>query len=210
MEQLSGQDAMFLHAELDGLPQHIGGVSIYNQDTAPDGVVRFKQILSMLESRLHLSPIFRRKLATVPLGLGRPYWVEDPDFDLEYHVRHIALPKPGDWRQLCILSARLHSQPLRRDKPLWEIYVIEGLTNVEGLPPNCFAMLLKVHHCAMDGATGAQFMNIMHDLSPEVTDPGKPPPWIVERPSKARMLTRAYIDMWKLAEERARELDGLD
>ena len=197
MEQLSGQDAMFLHAELDGLPQHIGGVSIYNQDTAPDGVVRFKQILSMLESRLHLSPIFRRKLATVPLGLGRPYWVEDPDFDLEYHVRHIALPKPGDWRQLCILSARLHSQPLRRDKPLWEIYVIEGLTNVEGLPPNCFAMLLKVHHCAMDGATGAQFMNIMHDLSPEVTDPGKPPPWIVERPSKARMLTRAYIDMWK-------------
>ena len=197
MEQLSGQDAMFLHAELDGLPQHIGGVSIYNQDTVPDGVVRFKQILSMLESRLHLSPIFRRKLATVPLGLGRPYWVEDPDFDLEYHVRHIALPKPGDWRQLCILSARLHSQPLRRDKPLWEIYVIEGLNNVEGLPPNCFAMLLKVHHCAMDGATGAQFMNIMHDLSPEVADPGKPPPWIVERPSKTRMLTRAYIDMWK-------------
>ena len=197
MEQLSGQDAMFLHAELDGLPQHIGGVSIYNQDTVPDGVVRFKQILSMLESRLHLSPIFRRKLATVPLGLGRPYWVEDPDFDLEYHVRHIALPKPGDWRQLCILSARLHSQPLRRDKPRWENYVIEGLNNGEGLPPNCFALLLKVHHCAMDGATGAQFMNIMHDLSPEVTDPGKPPPWIVERPSKARMLTRAYIDMWK-------------
>jgi hypothetical protein len=75
MEQLSGQDAMFLHAELDGLPQHIGGVSIYDQSTAPDGMVRFKQILAMLESRLHLSPIFRRKLATVPMGLGRPYWV---------------------------------------------------------------------------------------------------------------------------------------
>ncbi|MEP1471894.1 MAG: wax ester/triacylglycerol synthase family O-acyltransferase [Halieaceae bacterium] len=197
MEQLSGQDAMFLHAELDGLPQHIGGVSIYDQSTAPDGMVRFKQILAMLESRLHLSPIFRRKLATVPMGLGRPYWVEDPDFDLEYHVRHIALPKPGDWRQLCILSARLHSQPLRRDKPLWEMYIIEGLNNIEGIPPNCFALLLKVHHCAMDGATGAQFMNIMHDLSPETTHPGKPPPWIVERPSRARMLGRAYIDAWK-------------
>jgi len=197
MEQLSGQDAMFLHAELDGLPQHIGGVSIYDQSTAPDGIVRFKQILAMLESRLHLSPIFRRKLATVPMGLGRPYWVEDPDFDLEYHVRHIALPKPGDWRQLCILSARLHSQPLRRDKPLWEMYIIEGLNNIEGIPPNCFALLLKVHHCAMDGATGAQFMNIMHDLGPETKDPGKAPPWIVERPSRTRMLGRAYLDAWK-------------
>jgi len=194
MQQLSGQDAMFLHAELDGLPQHIGGVSIYDQSTAPDGKVRFKQILSMLESRLHLSPIFRRKLAFVPYGLGRPYWVEDPDFDLEYHVRHIALPKPGDWRQLCILTARIHSQPLRRDKPMWEMYVIEGLHNMEGYPPNCFALLLKVHHCAMDGATGTQFMNIVHDLSPEIRDPGKAPPWIVERPSRARMLGQAYID----------------
>ncbi|MEH6571085.1 MAG: wax ester/triacylglycerol synthase family O-acyltransferase [Halioglobus sp.] len=197
MEQLSGQDAMFLHAELDGLPQHIGGVSIYNQDTAEDGVVRFKQILEMLDSRVHLSPIFRRKLAFVPGGLGRPYWVEDPDFDLEYHVRHIALPKPGDWRQLCILAARIHSQPLTRDRPLWEMYVIEGLNNVEGLPKNCFAVLLKVHHCAMDGATGAQFNNIVHDLTPETKQPEPAGPWLVNRPSKARMLGRAYLDAWK-------------
>lgn len=197
MQQLSGQDAMFLHAEIDGLPQHIGGVSIYDQSTAPGGKVRFKQILAMLESRLHLSPIFRRKLAFVPLGLGRPYWVEDPDFDLEYHVRHIALPKPGDWRQLCILAARIHAVPLRRDKPMWEMYVIEGLNNVEGYPPGCFALLLKVHHCAMDGATGTQFMNIVHDLTPETTDPGKAPPWIVERPSTVRMLAQAYLDAWK-------------
>jgi diacylglycerol O-acyltransferase len=201
MEQLSGQDAMFLHAELDGLPQHIGGVSIYNQDTAEGCVVRFKQILEMLEGRVHLSPIFRRKLAPVPGGLGRPYWVEDPDFDLEYHVRHIALPKPGDWRQLCILAARIHSQPLTRGRPLWEMYVIEGLNNVEGLPNNCFAVLLKVHHCAMDGATGAQFMNIVHDLTPETIQPSPAGPWIVSRPSKARMLGRAYIDAWKKPSE---------
>ncbi len=197
MQQLSGQDAMFIHAELDGLPQHIGGVSIYDQSTAPGGKVRFKQILAMLESRLHLSPIFRRKLAFVPYNLGRPYWVEDEDFDLEYHVRHIALPKPGDWRQLCILTARLHSQPLRRDKPLWEIYVIEGLNHIEGYPPGCFALLLKVHHCAMDGATGTQFMNIVHDLTPEIRDVGPPTPWLVERPSMARMLGRAYLDAWR-------------
>jgi len=188
---------MFLHSEIDGLPQHIGGVSIYDQSTAPDGEVRFKQILSMLERRQHLSPIFRRKLAFVPGNLGRPYWVEDPDFDIEYHVRHIALPKPGDWRQLCILAARIHSQPLRRDKPMWEMYVIEGLNNVEGYPNGCFALLLKVHHCAMDGATGTQFMNIVHDMTPETSDPGEPPPWMVERPSRTRMLGRAYLDAWR-------------
>jgi diacylglycerol O-acyltransferase len=197
MQQLSGQDAMFLHAELDGLPQHIGCVNIYDQSTAPNGKVRFKQILKMLQSRVHLSPIFRRKLAFVPYNLGRPYWVEDPDFDMEYHVRHIALPKPGDWRQLCILTARIHSQPLRRDKPMWEIYVIEGLNNIEGYPPKCFALLMKVHHCAMDGATGTQFMNIVHDLTPETRDVGAAPPWLVERPSVARMLGQAYIDAWR-------------
>lgn len=197
MQQLSGQDAMFLHAELDGLPQHIGGVSIYDQSTAPGGKVRFKQILSMLEDRVHLSPIFRRKLFFVPYNLGRPYWVEDEDFDMEYHVRHIALPQPGDWRQLCILTARIHSQPLRRDKPLWEIYVIEGLNKVEGYPPGCFALLMKVHHCAMDGATGTQFMNIVHDLSPEIQEADEAPPWIVERPSTLRVLGQAYIDAWR-------------
>ncbi len=197
MDQLSGQDAMFLHAELDGLPQHIGGVSIYDQSTAEGGKVRYKQILAMLEDRVHLSPIFRRKLAFVPYNLGRPYWVEDADFDMEYHVRHIALPKPGDWRQLCILAARIHAVPLRRDKPMWEMYIIEGLNNIEGYPPNCFAVLLKVHHCAMDGATGTQFMNIVHDLTPETRVYGESHPWIVERPSTPRMLGRAYLDAWR-------------
>lgn len=197
MDQLSGQDAMFLHAELDGLPQHIGGVSIYDQSTAEGGKVRYKQILAMLEDRVHLSPIFRRKLQFVPYNLGRPYWVEDPDFDMEYHVRHIALPKPGDWRQLCILAARIHAQPLRRDKPMWEMYVIEGLNNIEGYPPNCFALLLKVHHCAMDGATGTQFMNIVHDMTPETRTFGESPPWVIERPSMARMLGKAYLDAWR-------------
>jgi diacylglycerol O-acyltransferase / wax synthase len=197
MQQLSGQDAMFVHSELKGLPQHIGGVTIYDQSTAPGGAVRFKQILAMLEARSHLSPIFRRKLVSVPLGLGQPYWVDDPGFDLEYHVRHIALPKPGDWRQLCILAARLHSMPLSRDKPLWEMYIIEGLDAVEGLPKNCFALLLKVHHAAMDGASGPQFMNVMHDLAPQTAEVAPAPAWNPEPASKVRMLGKAYLDAWK-------------
>ncbi len=194
MQQLSGQDAMFLHVELDGLPQHIGGVSIYDQSTAPGGKVRFKQILALLKSRLHLSPIFRRKLLTVPWGLDRPYWIEDPDFDLEYHVRHIALPAPGDWRQLCILNSRLHSQPLVRDKPLWEMYVIEGLNNVEGLPPNCFAVMTKIHHAAMDGASGAQMFGLIHDLSPEVQEVEPGPLHTERQPNNIELLTRAYVN----------------
>ncbi len=205
MQQLSGQDAMFIHSELDALPQHIGGVTIYDQSTVPGRKkVRFKEILALLEDRVHLSPIFRRKLVTVPLGLGQPYWVEDPDFDMEYHVRHIALPQPGNWRQLCILVARLHSQPLPRDKPLWEMYVIEGLNNVEGLPKNCFAVMLKVHHAAMDGATGAQFTSIMHDLSPEVRVFNEYDDWTGERASNLKMLGNAYVDAWRKPMEVAR------
>lgn len=198
MQQLSGQDAMFVHAELEGIPQHIGGVSIYDQSTAPGGKVRFKDILALLQSRVHLSPIFRRKLVNVPLGLGQPYWVDDPHFDLEYHVRHIALPKPGDWRQLCILAARIHSRPLARDKPLWEMYIIEGLDRVHGLPKHCFGMLLKVHHAAMDGATGSRFMSLMLDPSPVPADVEPAPPWEPEVPSSVSMLGRAYLDAWKM------------
>ncbi len=197
MQQLSGQDAMFLHTELDGLPQHIGGVSIYDQSTAKDGIVRFKEILTLIQSRAHLSPIFRRKLVTVPFALDKPYWAEDPNFDIEYHVRHIALPKPGNWRQLCILVARLHSRPLSRDKPLWEIYVIEGLDNVEGLPPGCFALLIKVHHSAMDGPSGIEFMSAIHDLSPEPEPRGAAPPPVLENPSMIGLLGRAYLNGWR-------------
>ncbi|NRB38693.1 MAG: wax ester/triacylglycerol synthase family O-acyltransferase [Pseudomonadales bacterium] len=197
MQQLSGQDAMFLSAELDGLPQHVGGVSIYDQSSAPNGVVRFKEILAHLQSRVHLSPIFTHKLLEVPLGLDTPYWVEDPDFDIEYHVRHIALPKPGNWRQLCILVSRLHSRPLSRDKPLWEMYVIEGLDNVEGLPKGSFALLQKVHHAAMDGPKGVEFMTAIHDITNIPDDRGSAPPREFDEPSKANLLGKAYINALK-------------
>jgi WS/DGAT/MGAT family acyltransferase len=192
MQQLSGQDAMFLHAELKGLPQHIGGVSIYDQSTAPGGIVRFKDILAIVENRMHLSPIFTRKLQDAPGGWDNPYWVEDPHFDIEYHVRHIALPKPGDWRQLCIMAARIHSQPLDRRRPLWEMYVIGGLDNVEGLPKGCFAVLTKVHHAAMDGATGALFAAAIHDLSPEVRVYDKQPPRTVHNVSRFELAFNTY------------------
>lgn len=195
MQQLTGPDAMFLHMELDRFPMQIGGVSIYDQSTSPGGVVRFKDILALFESRLDRSPIFRRKLAEVPLNLDQPYWVDDPNFDLEFHVRHIALPQPGDWRQLCIQVARLHARPLDRKRPLWEAYVIEGLNSLEGVPPGSFALYLKVHHAAIDGASGVRFFGAFNDTGP-TQEPGQPPaPWQPEaEPGNVKLLLRAYLN----------------
>ncbi|HEX9294015.1 MAG TPA: wax ester/triacylglycerol synthase domain-containing protein, partial [Gemmatimonadales bacterium] len=110
MQQLSGLDASFLYFETANAPMHVGFIMIYDQSTAPGGRVTFRGILTNIEKRLHLTRCFRQRLAYVPLNLDHPYWIDDPDFDLEFHVRHIALPQPGDWRQLCIQVARLHSR----------------------------------------------------------------------------------------------------
>ena len=114
--------------------------------------------IAHVEARLALNPLLRRKLVRVPLELDYPYWVEDEHFDLEYHMRHGRLPEPGDWRQFCIHMSRYHSRPLDMSKPLWEIYVVEGLDNIEGLPPGCYAVAIKVHHAAVDGASLMRFL----------------------------------------------------
>jgi diacylglycerol O-acyltransferase / wax synthase len=166
MQQLTGLDASFLYFETANAPMHVGFIMIYDQSTAPGGRVTFRGILTNIEKRLHLARCFRERLAYVPLNLDHPYWIEDPDFDLEFHVRHIALPRPGDWRQLCIQVARLHSRPLDHNHPLWEVYVIEGLDNVPGLPKGSFAIVGKIHHAAIDGVTGAEILAALHDLEP--------------------------------------------
>ena len=133
MQQLSPMDASFVYMETPSTPMHIGSLAIYDPSTSPNGKLRFKEVLEFIEGRLDGAWAFRRRLVRVPFDLDHPYWIEDPDFDLEYHVRHVALPEPGDWRQLCILAARLHSRALDLTKPLWEFTVIEGLDNIEGL-----------------------------------------------------------------------------
>lgn len=166
MEQLSGLDAMFIHAELHGMPMHISSLSIYDPSTTPSGSLSFKEILDLFEQKVQRNiPILRCRLKQVPLNLDQPYWVEDPNFDLVYHIRHIALPKPGTWQKLCSLTANLHAQPLNRDRPLWEAYVIDGLDNIDGIPPGSFAIMLKVHHAIMDGRTGMAIYKQLHTLS---------------------------------------------
>jgi len=214
MQQLSGQDASFVYLETPHTPMHIGSVGIYDPSTAPGGFVRFKDILSFIESRLGGARSFRQRLVRVPFDLDHPYWIEDPEFVIEFHVRHIALPKPGDWRQLCIQVARLHSRPLDLNKPLWEFTIVEGLDNVEGLPPGCFALVAKVHHAAIDGMSGVEMSAAVHDLDPNKTPPEKPDDWRPENmPRVADLLTRSYfnslIQPMRVMETIGRSLPGM-
>jgi len=194
MQQLSGGDALFLKVEMDNCPMHIGGVSIYDQSTAPGGKVRFKNILKTFASRLDRSAIFRRKLLHAPMNMDQPYWIDDEDFDLEFHVRHIALPKPGDWRQLCIQVARLHARPLDQSHPLWEAYIIEGLNHIEGVPAGSFAVYIKAHHCALDGITGLRFFGAINDITaePPALDAAD---WKAKpKPSYSQLMGKAYLN----------------
>ena len=194
MEQLTEMDDNFLQQETAQTPLHISPVIVYDQSHRKGDRVRFKEILTVFERNLHKSAIFRRKLAGGAFGLDTPYWVEDPDFDLEFHVRHIALPKPGDWRQLCILLARLQSRGLDMKRPLWEAYVIEGLSGVQGLPDNSFAIMLKIHHAAIDGISGAEIITAIHSLTDEIEPPEVADSWEGERdPSDWYVWSRAYL-----------------
>ena len=195
MEQLSGLDSAFLYLETPRTPMHIGSIAIYDPSTAPNSFVRFKDILNFIDSRMHLAKSFRRKIANVPLSLDYPYWVDDADFDLEYHVRHIALPQPGDWRQLCIQASRLHSRPLDLSKPLWEFTVIEGLNNISGVPKGSYAIVSKIHHAAIDGVSGVDIANAVHSIDPGGAIAAPERPWIPERtPTSVELLARAQVN----------------
>ena len=195
MKQLSGHDAAFLYLETPNA--HMAGTTlmIYDQSSAPGGRVTFKGILQDIEERLHLARSFRQRLCWVPLNYDHPYWIEDRNFDLEYHVRHIALPKPGDWRQLCIQTARLLSRPLDLSKPLWEMYVIEGLDNVEGVAPGSFALVLKTHHAAIDGVSGMELLSAIHDPSADASPTRPEKEWKPEdAPPAWQLLARANVN----------------
>ncbi|WP_273677987.1 WS/DGAT/MGAT family O-acyltransferase [Erythrobacter fulvus] len=195
MRQLQGMDASFVALETRNSPMHIGSILVYNPQTAPGGFVRFKDILQFIGERAQLSRTMRQRLVRVPFDLDYPYWVEDPDFDLEYHVRHVALPKPGDWRQLCIQAARIFARPLDLARPPWEFTVVEGLDNIPGFAKGSFAMVTKVHHAAIDGMSGIDLMEALHTLRPNDPPPATPDNWKPERiPNPIELLGKSYFN----------------
>ena len=189
MRQLSGMDASFLNLETPVQQGHVAGVVVVDPTTAPNGF-GFAAVRELIASRLHLLPPFRRRLVEVPFGVDHPYWIEDPDFDLDFHLRHIAVPAPGGKRQLADLVARLHERPLDRSRPLWEIYVIEGLED------GYVATFTKLHHAAVDGVSGAEILTILLDATPEGRELADDDSWRPDRvPGQMELLARGWVGM---------------
>jgi diacylglycerol O-acyltransferase len=163
MQQLSGLDASFLAMETANTTGHVGGLSVLDPSDAP-APLNLARLTEVMAERLPLVPVLRQKLLEVPLGLDQPYWIDDPDFDIEYHVREIALPRPGSDAQLNEQVSRLHARPLDRSKPLWELYLITGLARKRA------AVYTKIHHAAIDGASGVELLTVLFDLSPAGRD----------------------------------------
>ncbi len=160
-DRLSAIDASFLHQERDNSHMHVGAVTIF-EGPPPS----YEEFLDSIRARLHLVPRYRQKLETPRLQTGRPLWVDDPSFNLEFHVRQTALPRPGAEGQLMALAARVFSQRLDRSKPLWELWMIEGVEPAEPGGARRFALISKTHHALIDGVSGIDLATVLFDLSP--------------------------------------------
>ena len=199
-DRLTGLDASFLHLEDGAAHMHVAGVMIF--EGSPPA---YDDLLEAIERRLGLVPRYRQRLAFVPLGQGRPKWVDDPHLNLRYHVRSTALPAPGSEQQLKDLAGRVFAQQLDRDKPLWEIWLVEGL---EG---DRFAMLSKTHHALVDGISGVDIMSVLFDTSPEPaapTDTGER--WLPRPlPSSAQLLGEALMERATIPGELVRSVRSI-
>ena len=183
-DRLTGLDSSFLHLEDGPAHMHVASTLIF-EGPAPD-YVEFRE---HIRSRLHLVPRFRQKLRFVPFGQGRPIWVDDPQFNLDYHVRHTALPEPGSEQQLRTLAARVFSQRLDRTKPVWELWLADGLRDGR------FAIVGKSHHCLVDGVSGMDITTVLFDTQPEPAPQPEPEPWAPPpEPSDAQVLGRALVE----------------
>lgn len=186
MQPLAGLDASFLTLETPTVHMHVGSVAVI------EGSLRFEAFRDLLAARIHLMPTFRQRLMQVPLSFDHPYWVDDPHFNLDMHLQHIALPRPGGWRQLRTLASRLFSQPLDHSRPLWEIVFVEGLDTIPQVPPGSVAIIAKIHHAAIDGVSGVDIMGLLFDLSPEPRAVTPPPPYNpAPIPSEMALMTQS-------------------
>jgi len=204
-DRLSALDASFLHLESPETPMHVGSLGIFEGAPFLDGSGRFRlaEVRALVASRLHLIPRFRMRLMTVPMEQGRPIWVDDDRFDISYHVRLTALPKPGTWEQLLTLTGRIEAQVLDRSHPLWELWFVEGL---EG---GRVALVQKTHHALVDGVSGVDVATVLLDFTPEPTVPDAPA-WLPRpAPSSSRLLKDSLVERGTEPTEMARSVRSL-
>ncbi|HEX9258647.1 MAG TPA: wax ester/triacylglycerol synthase family O-acyltransferase [Acidimicrobiales bacterium] len=199
MERMNPLDATFLHVE-DGVTHlQIASCAVFEGPQPP-----YEQLVEMFAAKLPLVPRYRQRVRFVPFDLGRPVWIDDPDFNLEYHMRRTAVPAPGGEKELCALMARVMSKELDRERPLWETWIVEGLSGGR------WAMLSLVHHCMVDGVSGTDMMGVVLDHTREpAVDPALPlkDPWVPEpAPTDLQLVTdalaqrfRSPYEMWRSA-----------
>jgi diacylglycerol O-acyltransferase len=193
-DRLSAVDATFLAQERANSHMHVGAVLLF-EGPAP----AYEDFVTHIRSRLHLVPRYRQKLAFPPIETGRPVWIDDPSFNLEYHVRHTALPQPGTEEQLRALAARIHSQRLDRAKPLWETWLVQGLES------GCFALISKTHHALVDGIAGVDLLTVLFDPTPIPQQlPHEGEPWVpAPEPNAVQLAARGVKGLVKLPFELA-------
>src|SRR3954454_22297399 len=196
---MSALDAGFFYAESENTPMHVGSVALF-EGPAPT----YGDIVRLLLSKLPLVPRYRQRVRPVPMQLGRPMWVDDPHFQILYHVRHPAAPSPGSDEQLRNLPGRVLGQRLDMAKPLWELWLVEGLA--EGR----WAIISKVHHCMVDGVAGSDLMQLMFDLQPDAKHEAPADDWKPEHdPSRLSLLTSALAEAFSHPVQQLNSMPGL-
>ena len=193
MLQLTPMDATFLYLENESTHAHATLVWIYDASDCDLSTINRRALLDHMRSRLHVSHLFTRKIHRLPLDFDYPYWVDDPGFELLYHVRELSMPEQGTWQDFCHLVATTHSEPLNHDHPLWEMTLVRGLDGISGLPQQCFAILGKFHHVSLDGATGMQIVAGIHDSTDEDSTVPQSPIRPVRKPELSESLFRAGV-----------------
>ncbi|MEM9718687.1 MAG: wax ester/triacylglycerol synthase family O-acyltransferase [Bacteroidota bacterium] len=171
LEAISGMDATFLYVETPTSPMHIGSVAVI------EGSIDFDKFRATILSRLHTVPHLRKRLVYVPLSIDYPYWVDDPNFNIDMHIHHIALPKPGNWRVLRKVANQIFSEPLDQSRPLWSFTFVEGLDNIPQVPKGSVAIISKIHHVAVDGVGSAGLLSLLFDFTPEARPIPEPKPY---------------------------------
>jgi len=194
MKQLSGLDTAFIHQESHKTPMHVSPVLIYGPCEGSDNSLQLQDIAEAFEARLSSSPILTQKLLSLPLGMDEPYWVADKKFSLANHIHEDELPAPGSWKQLKNLLAKEHAKGLNLKKPLWKATLIKGLDNIKGLPVGSSALILKIHHAAIDGVSLSKLLSALHTLpNPQITEPDTAAP---SDPDQMEIWNRAGLKQW--------------
>jgi len=192
VKPITGLDATFLYGETPTSPMHVGSVAII------EGSLKFEDFRKVILSRIHHIPKFRRRLMYVPFSIDHPYWVDDPDFNIDMHLKHVALPKDGDWKQLRKMASREFSEPLDQSRPLWSFTFVEGLDNLSQVKPGSVAIISKVHHVVIDGMAGAGLLAVLFDFGPNTKEIPEPKPFKPKPiPNELSLILKSSLDFAK-------------